>query len=138
MALIEINWEPSRRDLRLFAAVWFPLFCGIVGGLLWYWGGWVTAATVLWGIGVAVAAAGLLEPSWVRPVFVGWMCAAFPIGWTILHLLLAFIYFAVMTPIGLILGLFRDPMERRLDRSARTYWVEHNPAGDMARYFRQS
>ena len=29
-SLIRINKDPSRHDLRMFAAVWFPLFCALV------------------------------------------------------------------------------------------------------------
>ena len=66
------------------------------------------------------------------------MCAAFPIGWTVSYLLLAAIFFLVLTPIGLVMRLFgRDPMLRALDRSAKTYWVPHNPGADPRRYFKQ-
>ena len=61
-----------------------------------------------------------------------------PIGWTISHAVLALLYYLLFTPIGLIIRLFgRDPMQRRLDRSAATYWVPHNQDRDAGRYFRQ-
>jgi hypothetical protein len=53
---------------------------------------------------------------------------------------LLFLVFAwVFTPIGLIMrALGRDPMTRRLDRQASTYWIAHDPsAAGMKRYFRQ-
>ena len=54
------------------------------------------------------------------------------------HLLLAAVYFGVLTPIGLIMRLAgRDPMERRIDRAAPTYWVARRPVTDVRRYFRQ-
>ena len=36
-----------------------------------------------------------------------------------------------------IKALRRDPLERRFDRGAPTYWVRHNPAGRIERYLRQ-
>ena len=64
------------------------------------------------------------------------MVAAFPIGWTVSHLLLGSIFYLVITPIGLLLrALGHDPMERKFDREAKTYWIEHERA-ETARYFR--
>ena len=42
---------------------------------------------------------GWLRPDWARPLYVGWLYAVFPIGWTISHLILAVIYFLILTPI---------------------------------------
>lgn len=38
---------------------------------------------------------------------------------------LALPYFLVLTPIGLVLRVFSDPMARRIDRAGTsTYWIE--------------
>ncbi len=140
MALIEINWSPSRSQLRQFAGIWFPAFWAMVGGFAWYHAGKLpTAMGVIWAVVGVLSVAGLSNPSWIRPVFILWMKLAFPIGWIVSHLMLAAIYYLVMTPIGLLMRVLgRDPMQRRLDRAATTYWVPHEPSGDTARYFRQS
>ena len=68
----------------------------------------------------------------------GWMLAAVPIGWTISHLVLGIVFFAVVTPIGLLMRLLgRDPMDRRFDPNAKTYWAQRLPVGATDRYFRQ-
>ena len=67
-----------------------------------------------------------------------WMYAFFPLSWTVSHLLFAAVFYLVVTPIKLGLTLVGyDPLGRRWDRSADTYWHEHNPASDPKRYFRQ-
>jgi len=44
----------------------------------------------------------------------------------------------VFTPIGLTMRLFGwDPLERRFDPNASTYWVEHKPPASPSRYFQQ-
>ena len=61
-----------------------------------------------------------------------------PIGWTVSHLVLAVIYFLILTPIGLVVRWFRpDPLGLKLDRERKTYWVPHDPGHDPKRYFRQ-
>ncbi|MEX0979180.1 MAG: SxtJ family membrane protein, partial [Pirellulales bacterium] len=68
----------------------------------------------------------------------GWMWAAFPIGWLVSHLLIAAIYFLLITPIALVMrAVGRDPLSRRFDRAAKTYWVPRRQDSDPARYFRQ-
>ena len=137
MAVIEINHNPSPRELRWFGIL-LVVFAGVVGGLLrWQWDTPV-AARVIWGGGAAVGTAYAVIPPARRYVYLGWIYAVFPIGWVVSHVLLALIYYAVFTPIGLLLRLFgHDPMQRTFDRSAATYWIVHRPERDMRRYFRQ-
>jgi hypothetical protein len=52
-------------------------------------------------------------------------------------LVLSILYFAVVTPVGFLVRMFYDPMERKLERQAQTYWIAHAPSeGDD--YLRQS
>ena len=137
MALLEINRNPSRRDLASFGAVLLVFF--IVIGLV------IGRAThselvrnVFWSVGGVLALVYYAVPALRKPMFVGWMYAAYPLGYVISHVLLGLIYFAVVTPIGLIMrAVGHDPMERRFDRAARTYWVPREPVSDVKRYFRQ-
>jgi len=77
-------------------------------------------------------------PSLRRPMFVGWMYAAYPLGFIVSHVLLGLVYFGVVTPIGLLLrAVGHDPMTRRFDRSAKTYWIAREQTRDVRRYFRQ-
>jgi len=139
MALIQINWDPSPRELRQFNVIWFPACFAVAGGLVYYHSGSLTAAAVLWAVGLVLSLVGLFRPSFMRLIFVGWMALAYPLGWAVSHLLLAVTFYLVITPTGLVMRLLgRDPLERRFDRSAPTYWVAHNSGGNTARYFRQS
>jgi hypothetical protein len=138
MSLIETNWNPSRGELRQFAGIWLPALFGSVGALTLWQTHSLSWAAVFWGAAAVVALVGLLKPEFIRPVFVAWMSVAYPVGWTISHLLLATIFYLVITPVGLVLrALGYDPMNRVLDRSAKTYWFLHEPGDGAARYFRQ-
>jgi hypothetical protein len=138
MAMIDINWNPSTRELRQFAGIWFPGLFILVGGLVWHKTGSLSMAATIWSVAFVVSLLGYLIPPFMRLIFVGWMVAAFPIGWTISHVMLAVIFYLVLTPIGLLMRMFGyDAVQRQLDRSAKTYWVPHNPGGDTKRYFKQ-
>jgi len=138
MALIEINRNPTTREIRQFALFWLPALCFLVAGWLCYrLAAWPAAAGLV-GCGLLSGVVGVLRPRWMRIVLMGWMWAAYPIGWTVSHLLMASIYYLVVTPIGSIMRLAgRDPLARKFDRNAETYWTPRAENVDPARYFRQ-
>ena len=138
MSLLQINRNPSARELRQFAGIWFPLFLAIVGGVLWVKFDLPLAAPILWTLAAVLAVVGILRPPVIRPLFVGWMIAAYPIGWLFSHALMAVVFFGIMTPIGFVMRLFGyDPMRQRVDPAANTYWKQHTTGSEAAEYFRQ-
>ena len=86
-----------------------------------------------------VPAIGWLAPWFMRLVFLGMSYAAWPIGFVVSHVVLAMVYYLVMTPIGLAMRVFGyDPMTRRGDLAKKSYWVERD-SGTRGpdSYFRQ-
>jgi hypothetical protein len=137
MALISINSNPSDGDLRQFGCLWFPLFAGIFGAVLWK-NGSPNAAYMFWGAAAVSEIIGWIAPNAIKPFFVGSMYATFPIGWVVSHVLLLIAYYLVLTPIGLLMRLFGyDPMQRKLDKPAKSYWIAREPVVNSKRYFKQ-
>ncbi|MFM9956798.1 MAG: SxtJ family membrane protein [Phycisphaerales bacterium] len=92
----------------------------------------------LWGVGLLGAAMSLASASVARRLYTGWMRAAVPLGWTFSHVILGAIYYALFTPIGLLMRLRGyDPMERRWEKGRASYWIERSGTPETARYFRQ-
>ena len=137
MPLITIDRDPSPRDLRIFASL-LPVFFGLVGALRWHAGAH-RVATALWLAGLALTIVAFVHPAARRALYRGWTIATLPIGWAVSHLLLLAIWGLVATPTALLLRVLgRDPMQRRFDRQAASYWVTREPDTDRSRYFRQS
>ena len=136
--MIEINWSPDRRFLRQFAAL-LIVFFGLIGAHQYFARGATTTALVLWTVGVVLGGMGLAVPGVARYVYLGWMCLLYPIAWVVSHAVLVLVYYAVITPIGVVMRLCgRDPMQRKFDRSASSYWQARPAArGGVERYFRQ-
>ncbi len=89
-------------------------------------------------IGLLMAALAIVYPRGLRPIFVGLALGTFPIGWVVSELALLVLFFVVVFPIGLILrALGHDPLDRRLDRQASSYWQPKKPPGGVASYFRR-
>lgn len=127
--MIEVNWNPGSRQLRVFAAGSVVML-----GLAGYW----RFPAVFWTAAALTAIAGAVRPTWLQPVYVGWMGLTFPIGWTVSHVLVAAMYFVVLTPVGAIYRVLGyDPLRRRLDRDAKSYWLARPGPAPANRYFRQ-
>jgi hypothetical protein len=134
--MFEFPRNPSRRDLRWFGGLLggFVLLAGwLVSRRLAIEPPWIVlGALSTLAVGSALFAPGLLRgPHWL------WHAATFPIGWLIARLLLALVYWGVLTPIALMLRIRgRDVLGRRFDRAADSYWTRYDPPGDIKRYFR--
>ena len=188
MDMIEVNRDPSRRDLFWFAVMLFG-FAALLGGLVMFKGGeglagvsiilatawlvslifnpaekrtqllgvllpalcaaigWPVAkgllgksdmAITIFSIGTCASLAALIFPAFARKLYLGWMLAALPIGWSISHALLAVLYYMVVTPIALIMRMLgHDPLNRRIDKTRESYWAQHPSSIESSRYFRQ-
>lgn len=122
MSLVRIDWHPDRPALRRFGRT-VLLGCALIAAALgWGRGAW-TAARWVAGAGLVVGGAGL---SGVRPLALPlyrlWMGVGFVMGTVVSHVLMAAVWYLVLTPIGLVLRLAgRDPLQRR-GRGAATFW----------------
>jgi Saxitoxin biosynthesis operon protein SxtJ len=118
--------------------VTMPLLFFAIGGSVRAGADPWSVATITWIVGAVLAAMARIWLKFGSLLYSGWMLAAFPVGWTISHVILGITYFLVLTPIGLIMRMMgRDPMQRALDRSAKTYWIKHETPTDAFRYFQQ-
>jgi hypothetical protein len=132
----DIPFRPSTRILRQFAGLWILFFGGLAG---WHAGvrGNLRLAAALAALAVVVGGVGLIRPQTVRWIYVGWMILVFPIGWTVSRLLLAGLYYGLITPIGLVQRLMgRDALQLRF-RERQTYWMDKPSPTDPRSYFRQ-
>ncbi len=123
--MIKLDLKPKNETVRQFG--WVALFGFPLAGLaLTQWPGSLPINTlwVLVGLGVACGLAAVANvPVILRPIYLAMTLLAFPIGLMISTVLLSTIYFLLFTPVGLFFRLTgKDPLERRIDPSAPTYW----------------
>ncbi|HVR29950.1 MAG TPA: SxtJ family membrane protein [Thermoanaerobaculia bacterium] len=136
--MIQVNRNPTRAQLRWFAALVFPLFWGWVAYLIYARAGLLRAAIAIAAVAAVVSVTSILSPRFALRVWIGMMVGLSPIGWVLSHLILGLIYYLVLTPIGLALRVAgRDPLDRRFDRDAKSYWIDRRGKPDVERYFRQ-
>jgi ABC-type uncharacterized transport system permease subunit len=138
MALIEIDWNPKDRQLRNFgkvalaatAVISFLLY--LLKGLAIQW------ALVIFGFGLLVFIVSLISLKLTKVIYLGMIMLTMPIGYVVSIVLMASFYFLLLTPIGLIFRLIgRDPLRRKFDPSADSYWLKRQPPRGNEQYFHQ-
>jgi len=133
----DISRNPPPRTLRQFAGLWMVFF-----GLAASWQFWradrPTAAIILGALALTVGPAGLASPRLLRPLFVGWMMAVFPLGWAVSLVLLASVYYLMFAPLGLVFRLIgRDRLALKPAPAANSYWKVKPMPSDLGSYYRQ-
>jgi hypothetical protein len=130
----QLPLNPTPRILRQFAAGWLICFLALAFrfGLLHH-------APV--GIRLAVVSVagiiGLLAPRVLHWPFVVLTAAAFPIGWLMTQLVLALMFYCVLTPVALIFRWRgRDALQLR-PRGRSTFWSERNEPTPPEKYLKQ-
>jgi hypothetical protein len=138
MSLISINTNPSGKQLAVFGATWLVVF-GAAGVMLLRRGAPLPAVLAVWIAAAAVPVVGAVLPRLLRGVYVGMSYAAMPIGVVVSFLLLAAVYYLLLTPIGLVMRLLgHDPMSRKFPSGLDSHWLPRDTRGqDVRRYFRQ-
>jgi hypothetical protein len=135
--VIELTGRPSRHDLRWFGFI-VPVFFAVVGSIAGFRFDAFGTAYVLWGLGAILTVVYVAVRPLRIPFYLGWMRLFFPLGFAVSHLVLILLYYGVVTPIAVMMRLVGyDPLRRKRDRRASTYWVEHRTGGDPSRYLRQ-
>jgi hypothetical protein len=134
----DIPFHPPITTLRRFSTAGALLFAGLACSAYFLWTNGAIAL-VSAGVALTVGLLGMVRPAALRPVFVGLLVLTFPLNWLVSHLLLALVFYCLLTPLGLLFRLFgRDTLGRRFQPARESYWAA-KPAADGPRsYFRQS
>ena len=137
MALVTINRNPSRNELRWFGVLLGP-FLVVAGHLLARRLGVRAAVPVGWSLAAGLTATYYAVPAVRRRIYLAWTYVTYPIGATVSWGVLSLVYFGVVTPLGIALRLAgRDPLQRAFDRRRASYWTDHRTGDDLGRYLRQ-
>jgi hypothetical protein len=128
--------SPSRSELRKFGF--------IVGGIFALIGLWPFlvrgGGLRLWALVLAclLIAPAVVFPNILGPAHRGWMKLGHVLGWVNTRVIMAVIFFFVVTPMGWIMRLMgKDPMLRRFESNSETYRVkkEYRPPTHMTKQY---
>lgn len=144
--MIEINWQPDDRTMRQFGAIALVGF-GLLALLAWneklvFSVGLGTARPYVAGgfaaLGALSGLFSLVAPQANKPIFLGLTLLSYPIGFVLSYVIMGFLFYGLITPLAVVFRVAgKDPMHRRFDRQAATYWSDARPRRGKESYFRQ-
>ena len=145
--LIEINLEPDERTLRQFGVIALVGF-GFVAAIAWFdaliFAAFPLGAAKLAVVGAFTGLAGLsgffsaVHPKANLPIYVGLTILSYPIGFVLSYVIMGTLFYLLLAPVGLFFKLTgRDPLARKFDPGASSYWHDARPARASDTYFKQ-
>lgn len=124
-------FSKSKRELRNFGFVMAAAFAVLASILLWRDR---AAWPYLYVIAGFFLVAGIVFPRILAPIEWIWMKFAGIMGVIMTHVVLSVAYYLIVTPIGIIMKLAgRDPLHRKFDKKAISYWLPVDPKGPSSR-----
>jgi hypothetical protein len=144
--MIEINLKPDAKTLRQFGLIALVGF-GFVALIAWkewliFAGGLGSARSIVAGVFVGLAGYSalfaLIWPKAVLPVYLGLTILSYPIGFVLSHVIMGTLFFLIISPTGIVMKLMgKDPLERKWDPDAESYWLDCAPPRPKEDYFKQ-
>lgn len=142
MGLVKLNWQPNKKELRQFGAIFMGGFL-LLGAVKYFWpfqrlitpdptlGIWLMA------IGAVVGLIGLTGTRLALPFYWAWLSVAFVMGNLMSRLIIALIYFIVFTPMRLLGNLLgRDRLQLKKPPT-NSYWLDTSLPQELEKYERQ-
>ncbi len=127
----------GKQQLRSFG-ITLGIALNIIAGIL-YWRD-ISGVTFIAGIGILFLITAAAVPQFLRLLYKPWMTLALILGFIMTRILLCGIYLLLFIPIGLLMRILgKDPLCRKLDPDARTYWIpkkyDANSSDRFERYY---
>lgn len=117
----------------------FGLSVGVILSIVALWPLWRSGSIrpIPGTIAVTLLALALLRPAWLHWPMVGWVWLTGKAALTINWVVLAVAFYVVITPLALLFKITgRDPMRRRFDKAAKTYWIPREDSEPPAKRMR--
>lgn len=111
----------TNKQLRQFGLV-VATGLSVVAGISWY-RGHTTAPLILGSVAAVLLLFGLVYPPALAPVEKVWIRFGNLLAWVNTRIILTLLFALVVTPIGAVARLFRDPLNRRFSDGEGTYWL---------------
>ncbi len=125
----------SKREVRI-TWIGFAVIFTVIGSLLLYRGKW--SYPYFLGAAAFFAFFAAFAPMALLPLYRAWAKFAAALAWFNTRLLLALVFYLIITPMGLTMKITgSDPMKRKIDKDAKSYWVKRDKNNDLSRYEKQ-
>ena len=116
--------ELDRKGLRKFGLTTGTIVA-ILFGLLFPWFLDLDLPSWPWAVLGILGLWAIIAPASLKPIYKMWMRFGLLLSNVTTPIIMGFVFFAVITPFGIIMKLFsKDPMRRRFDSAVDTYRIK--------------
>ena len=119
-------------DVKVGSERGFGIVFAVVFAIIGLWPLLGDGPVRLWSLGVAAGflAAAFLVPAALRPLNKLWFKFGLVLHKIVNPLVMGLLFFVTVTPTALIMrALGKDPLNRRFDPNADSYWIPRDPPG---------
>jgi hypothetical protein len=144
--MIELDFNPDDRTLRQFGFIALVGF-GFVAAIAWFevlvfafglGDGRPWVAGIFAGLALLTALLSVVYPKGNRFIYVGLAVITYPIGFVLSYVIMGLLFFGIIAPTSMALRIVgHDPLHRRYDPEASSYWSACRPAREKSAYFKQ-
>ena len=114
------NIKTGKKDIRSFGITFGIIFL-IIAGFLFYKD--KESFQIFIYLAVTFSGLGFICPIMLKPIYMIWMTFATILGWIMTRVILSFLFYLIVTPIGLISRLFgKKFLDLKWDKQLSTYW----------------
>lgn len=116
------NIKSGRKELREFGLTIGAVLILIAGFALWRGKG---SGAYFLAAGLLFSGFGAAAPEALKPLQKIWMAFSAAIGYFMSRVILALLFYCVVTPIGAVMRLFgKDILDQRMSKDSPSYWRE--------------
>ncbi|MFQ5823655.1 MAG: SxtJ family membrane protein [bacterium] len=116
------NINPTRKDLRKFG-----ISLGIVFTLILSYFFYTQKLKVVWPfiIPTLLLILGIAAPLLLKSSYKVWMTVAIILQWFVTHIILTILFYFIITPVGLLMRLFRkELLSKKFNIIRESYWIK--------------
>ncbi len=127
--------KPTPRVLRQFAGAWLAFF--LIWSAIALWKRHNVPLSCAFAVVALFGIVGLIKPNAIRLPFIVASLVAFPIGWLMSQILLAVMFYGVITPVGFFWRIRgRDTLQLRSQPKQPTFWMKRGSQPTPDRYLK--
>ena len=132
----KINWDPTKREIRYFAVT--LLIAAVVFSSLLLALGKYRAAGWLGGVGAFLSLVGYIVPTIGRLIYFLWMGVTYVLGRIVSPIVIAIIFYLVVTPMGVIMRIGgKDALRLKKPKGEASYFVDYRDETNKESFGRQ-
>jgi hypothetical protein len=132
--IAKIKMNPTNKEIRQFGAIFLIGF--LIIGAIMYHSGKILPAQRVWIMASAIGAWAIIFPGLAKPLYWLWMGIGVAIGSVMSRVVMALIFFLILTPLALFFRLKgRDALVRfKPKKPVDSYWTDHPVIKDKSYY----